>query len=395
MPVPMIPSSALQSLTTLQSGMGWFPQQAGGLNRMYHNLVRTLPALGVRVHGLVAGTGSVSELAGGTVTPFASPDAPLMSRWWAARREAKRVLRDVEPALVASHFALYSASWLDLIGDRPFVVHFHGPWAAEGAVEKAPSPVTRLKHYIERRVYARADRLIVLSDAFGQILQNAYDIPGDRIVRIPGGVDAAAFAPNASPMEARIRLDWPLNRPIVLAVRRLAPRMGLETLIDAMADVRRDVPDVLLLVAGTGPLDSSLIHRIRERGLAQHVRLLGFIPDADLPYAYRAATLSVVPTVALEGFGLITIESLAAGTPVLVTPVGGLPEVVAPLSDELVCTGTNRHDLADGLRRALLVPEVLPRTDACQSYVRTHFDWPLITRQIRDVYDDALRLAAR
>ena len=70
--------------------------------------------------------------------------------------------------------------------------------------------------------------------------------------------------------------------------------------------------------------------------MANHVRMLGSSRDADLPLYYRAADLSVVPTVALEGFGLVAAESLAAGCPALVTPVGGLPSVVADLSPDLV-----------------------------------------------------------
>ena len=72
----------------------------------------------------------------------------------------------------------------------------------------------------------------------------------------------------------------------------------------------------------------------------------------QLPLAYRAADLTVVPTVALEGFGLIAVESLAAGTPVLVTPVGGLPEVVAALSPALVLAATGSAPLADAVIRA-------------------------------------------
>ena len=99
--------------------------------------------------------------------------------------------------------------------------------------------------------------------------------------------------------------------------------MGLEELIDAMKLIARRHPEALLLLGGSGPISSELQARIESHGLQQHVKLLGRVEDALLPLAYRAANLSVVPSRALEGFGLVTLESLAAGTPVYVTRVGG------------------------------------------------------------------------
>jgi len=151
------------------------------------------------------------------------------------------------------------------------------------------------------------------------------------------------------------------------------------------------VPEVLLLIAGRGPLADALQAQIDALGLAQHVRLLGFVPDEQLPLAYRAADLTIVPTVALEGFGLITLESLAAGTPVLVTPIGGLPEAVRGLSASLVLEAATKEALAAGLIEALTGQRPLPTAEACQAYVRAHYDWPVIARRVKAVYEEALR----
>jgi glycosyltransferase involved in cell wall biosynthesis len=292
---------------------------------------------------------------------------------------------------VASHFALYALPVLDLLEDRPLITHFHGPWAAESAANDAPqAAVEQVKAVIERTVYRRSDRCIVLSEAFGQVLVSAYGVAPERVRRVPGGVDVDAFAVDGTPADARQRLTWPQNRPIVLAVRRLVPRMGLEQLIDAIAIVRQDVPDVLVLIAGKGPLQDELQNRIDALELQDHVRLLGFLPEADLPYAYRAATLTIVPTVSLEGFGLITLESMAAGTPPLVTPVGGLPEAVSSLSPELVLDAATTPAIADGLTAALHGRRPLPSSAACEAHVRAHHDWPVIAGRIAKVYREVL-----
>jgi glycosyltransferase involved in cell wall biosynthesis len=166
--------------------------------------------------------------------------------------------------------------------------------------------------------------------------------------------------------------------------------MGLENLIDAVLDVRKQVPDILVLLGGTGPLVGELRDRIVSQGLEQNVRQLGRIEDENLPMAYRAADLSVVPTQALEGFGMITLESLASGTPVLVTPVGGLPEVILPFAPECVFAGTSSAVIAATLTDFLTGRLTLPTDQACRNFVTTNFSWPVITRRIREVYEEAL-----
>jgi glycosyltransferase involved in cell wall biosynthesis len=207
---------------------------------------------------------------------------------------------------------------------------------------------------------------------------------------VPGCVNVDQFNLPITPGEARLKLQLPQGRPIVLAVRRLVRRMGLEDLIDAVKLLKKRVPDVLLLIAGKGRLQEELQTRISEAGLDDNVKLLGFVPDQHLAALYRAATISVVPTVALEGFGLITVESLASGTPVLVTPVGGLPEAVAGLSPNLVLRATGAEAIAEGLGAALDGSLKLPDAQACRDYARANFDNSVIAKRVAAVYSEAI-----
>lgn len=366
--------------------MGWFPEHAGGLNRMYYNLIRHLPAAGVSARGLITGTPQSAPEA--EVEAFAPARAPLPVRLWNARRALREALALHPPDLVAAHFALYALPALDLINDPPLVVHFHGPWAGESAAEDEYGLAVKAKEMLERFVYRRGTRFIVLSEAFRRVLASQYDVPEQHIRRVPGGVETDRFDVDVSAQEARRRLGWPQDRPIVLSVRRLTRRMGLEALITAMKAVREKVPDVLLLVAGKGPLADELEARIRAAGLEAHIRLLGFVPDEELPLAYRAAYLSVVPTVALEGFGLVAVESLAAGTPVLVTPVGGLPEVVHDLNPNLVLEGSTPAHLGARIAAVLMGQGRWPSAEACQQYAREHFEWSVIAKKTRHVYEE-------
>lgn len=376
-------------LRSLQIGMGWFPESgANGLDRMYYGLARSLPEAGVDVRGWVTGDGSVSDDSEGRIRAFECADASLGGRLWAIRNAMRRNGALDEVDVVASHFALYTAPLVDLIRHRPLIVHFHGPWAAESAVEGASRLRVYAKRRIEQLVYRRADAFVVLSNAFGEVLAGEYGVDPELIRVVPGGVDVSRFAPATSTRRARLLLDLPVDRPIVVSVRRLVHRVGLELLVDAVDHLRTREPDVLLLIAGRGPLADRLEQRIRDLDLSRHVRLLGFVPENHLPLLYRAADVSVVPSTSWEGFGLVAAESLAARTPALVTPVGGLPEVVRPLSEALIVEDATPEALTDGLCGVLDGRRRVPSGPECEHYARTHFDWPVIARKTRDVYTE-------
>jgi asparagine synthase (glutamine-hydrolysing) len=382
---------ARRQLRTLQVGMEWFPERPGGLNRVYFEFARHLPQAGVAVHGLVAGTAGVGADSDGRVTSFAPSSASVVRRLWSARKLGGAAIRGDRERMVVSHFALYAWPLLGSLDSRPLVIHFQGPWGLESAAEGRASISVMVKTAVERAVYRRGTSFIVLSSPFGKILMDRFGVPGERIHVIPGGVDVPRFAIADSRAACREKLGWPGDRKIVLAVRRLARRMGLDNLVAAVPKIVEQVPEALVLIAGTGDEAAPLARTIHKLGVADHVRLTGFISEPMLPLAYRAADLTVVPSLALEGFGLSVAESLAAGTPCLVTPIGGLPEAVQGLSPRLVLEGTNPAQIAAGISGALSGTLALPTADECLRYARTNFDWPVIAERVRSVYEAATR----
>jgi glycosyltransferase involved in cell wall biosynthesis len=313
-------------------------------------------------------------------------NSSVVQRWNSIR---KLLVREApQSSVIASHFALYAVPLLTIRRRPAHVVHFHGPWAAESAGEGASPRTVAIKKAVERLVFSRSHRFIVLSTAFRDILVKDYACPESHVHVIPPGVQLDRFLAAPSRSEARQRLGLPADRRIIVCVRRLTKRMGLENLIAAMTRLRMEMPDVLLVIAGRGPLSDALNDRIQSSGLTSHVRLAGFVPDADLPAFYAAGDVSVVPSVALEGFGLITAESLAAGTPCLVTPVGGLPEAVSGLHKNLVFASTSQEAIQAGIRTALDQPFL--NTLDCRQYAIRSFDWNLALDRILSVYKRAV-----
>jgi glycosyltransferase involved in cell wall biosynthesis len=365
--------------------MGWFPTAPGGLSRYVFELTHQLVAEGHAVNFCGVGLPDRSCTPGLTLNNLASPRQFLPRRLWTVRQRLSQ-LPLVGTDAVNLHFALYSLPMLSqLPAGVPITFTFHGPWAMESAREGQVGLNVRLKQWMEQQVYRRCDRFIVLSQAFGTILHQTYGIPWNKIHLIPGGVNTSQFQANLSRQEARTQLGWPLDRPILFTPRRLVHRMGLDQLLTAISQVKRQVPEVWLAIAGKGPLQESLEQQIRERSLENQVRLLGYLPDRQLPIAYQAADLTVVPSQSLEGFGLVLVESLACGTPALCTPVGGMPEVVAPFCPELVTESPEAGAIADRVTQLIQGDLLLPARDACRNYAVHHFNWQRISQAVETV----------
>lgn len=379
------------TIRTLQLGTSWFPEKPEGVARVFYDIASYAAGADIETRGLVTGSERAALETAGRVHAFAPADLSLPRRIYRLRRAFRKILHDTSADLIASHFALYTFPLLDLIGSRPLVVHFHGPWALESKVEGSSALSVAGKRFLERSVYRRATQFIVLSQAFKNVLHENYGIPEDRIHIVPGGINSVSYETGLSRQEARAKLGWPQDRPILLSVRRLVRRQGLENLVSAVAALKPRYPAILLYIAGQGTLRPELEAQIAQAGLQDNVKLLGFVPDEVLATTYRGADMSIVPTVALEGFGLITIESLAVGTPVLVTPVGGLPEAVRGLSQDLVMSGSTVVDLVEGIGSALSGTRVLPDSHTCQRYVLEQFDHSRIMEKTRAVYDLALK----
>ena len=378
-------------MKTLQIGMGWFPDRAGGLNRYYYDCASHFAAADMQFDGLVAGASSVQQDSHDRVTAFAPSKESLLKRWQGARNSFKKLSNQEEYDLIVSHFALYTFPLLNLLRKRPMVTHFHGPWALESDVEQSKPIAIWLKKQLEKLVYRRSQKFIVLSQTFRDILHKEYQVPLEKIEIVPGGVDLERFNLDISQEDARQKLNWHASRPTIFCIRRLAKRMGLENLVAAMPQVQKQYPDIMLYIAGKGALAETLQQQINELELQNNVKLLGYVSDEDLPLCYRAANFSVIPTLALEGFGLIAIESLAAGTPVLGTPVGGIPEILRPFSEDLVFEGSNSHQLSQGILEALNGTRQLPSREACLEYTQQNFAWEKISQQIKAVYQSSLK----
>jgi glycosyltransferase involved in cell wall biosynthesis len=194
-------------------------------------------------------------------------------------------------------------------------------------------------------------KVATLSNFMADELRRVHPRLARQIEVIPGAVDLERFAFSGSTDAAKARLGIPPERPTLLSVRRLVGRMGIEGLLEAMVTVGKSVPDALLIVVGKGYLRTHLERVAEEHALKDRVSFVGFVADEDLPTYYQASDLFVLPTEQLEGFGMVTLEAMASGTPVVATSVGANPEVVGAFDKDLVSRVNLAGTILEGLRK--------------------------------------------
>lgn len=350
-------------------GMGRPAEQPGGLNRFTAELAGALREQGVPVRAVAV-----------------PPQLGLRHRLVTTARAARAAATGTD--VVDAHFALYA--WWPVTAGRlrrhPLVVHVHGSWAAESSAD--PWPVRRGKELLEQAVYRRADRLVVLSHAVRELVVRRFGVDPARVVVVHPGVDRQHFRPGPA---VRERLGLPGDRPVVLAVRRLVPRTGVDVLVAACAGL----PEAHLAVVGDGPERDRLEQLAAPLG--DRVTFAGRVGDDVLPDWYRSADVSVVPSLAHEGWGLVVDESLACGTPVVASRIGGLPEALGGLGtdggdggDRVLVRPADPVALRDRLRSGLDGTRPLPTREACRAATADR-GWATVAARTTEVYREVAR----
>ena len=190
----------------------------------------------------------------------------------------------------------------------------------------------------------------------------------------------------------RVRATYGLPRRYVLTVGTVEPRKNIPFLVDAFLDFRRSSPAggdfQLALAGGSGYRGEEIAGAVRDRGLEPAVRLLGYVPDEDLPALYRGADLQVTPSL-YEGFGLPAAEAMACGTPVIATTGGALPEVVGNAG--MLVRPASADALADAIGQLLNDQKALQQmSEAGKKRVRAQFNWEQAARKTLEVYQEVL-----
>jgi len=367
-------------LKIVQVAEAVWPEQVGGSKRLITDLGKALEQRGHHVSLFVRNNepaGRMDTIEGMPV--FRYPVSrkgflrSVFSEIWGAYTTLGRLCRVQQCDVVLAHHTVPGLGAALAERSRGFRLYtfLHIPACLEFGVEHEHL-LSKGPHYRGAvRLYGRflrwaqgvtcrkSEHVLCLSEFVKGLGQREFGLPEELLVKVPFGLDLDRFSPKPGSESFCRELDLPTQVNVLLTVRRLTPRMGIEKLLQAFKRVLSEGTEAVLLIAGEGPLKPVLEERIKKEGLQDRARLMGFVKEERLADLYRLSDLFIMPTAALEGFGVAAAEAMACGTPVLGTPVGAVPEMVSEMDPSLVCSGGDPESLARGILEALSNPERL------------------------------------
>ncbi|MEZ4769112.1 MAG: glycosyltransferase family 4 protein [Caldilineales bacterium] len=302
--------------------------------------------------------------------------------------------------VVATNQAMANTARSVAASEGPFdALHVHdwlASWAAYAVQDLHGTPLVATIHATERGRYRghlhghmstaidhaeaelcrRADHLITCSGAMKKEVERYFGVAPAHVTVIPNGIDGSRFVAlrQADLREFRARYAGP-HQQIVFNVGRLVYEKGADLLVEAIPLLLADHPDTRFVIAGRGPMLPRLQNRVAELEIEASVMFTGFMDDDDRDRLYVVADCCVFPS-RYEPFGIVALEAMAAGTPVIVTDVGGLGTVVQHERTGLTALPENVDSLAaiigqtlsDPAEAARLADNALHQVDECFSW---------------------------
>ena len=394
-------------------------KDTGGMNVYVRDLTRELGRLGIHVdvftrsqdehvphvvHELGYGN-RVVHVAAGPEVPVAKQNLPNYIPEFVDGIKAFAAEKDIHYDLIHSHYwmsGLAAESLSNTWGGTPIVHMFHTLGEMKNRIartdEERESP-ERIAG--EKRVLARADRIVVATLAEQTQLRFLYKANDRKLDVIPPGVDTSHFYPIPSD-EAKQFLGLKPEDRMVLFVGRIEPLKGVDTLIEAMSclnlkDERRPVH--LAIIGGEPDVDpeemSIEMARLQklcdDLAMGKTVVFLGKRGQDTLPYYYSAAEVVVMPS-HYESFGMVALEAMACGTPVIASDVGGLGFLVQDGETGYTVPDGEPDKLCDRLSLLLGDHNLRRKMGERAEEVAQSYDWAKIATRILEVYEGLVRV---
>lgn len=372
------------------------PHVVGGLGRAVYELARQLVCQGTEVHVLTAATGASAgqEIVDGihvhrlySYQPWQQED---FMQWvfqlnLAIVDAAERLeSQGLEADVIHAHDWLVGWAAMELKQrlSVPLITTIHA--LEHGRHQGIHTPLQQRIHECERALTAASDRVIVCSRYMEGEVRRLFGVPQEKVSVVFNGVEMPDSVPTASE-ELRRELGVGTG-PLLFFVGRLVREKGVHLLLEALARIGWEFPEAKLLIAGKGPQADELKGMAERLGIAKKVRFLGFVSDEQRNELFRMADVAVFPSL-YEPFGIVALEAMAHGTPLLVADTGGLREIVRHGENGAMMYTGDVESLANQLRWLLGAPDVRRQlAQRALEDVRIKYDWADLARQTSEQY---------
>ncbi len=271
--------------------------------------------------------------------------------WWLNKKLMSRIkiicrTENIDTICVGANEALmWLPPALKRQADQQVIVFTHGEEISQTAHS------TKAEHNRHRALHA-ADGIIAVSNYTAELLTQNYDIAKEKIYVSTNGVDLQKFCGNVAET-AREALAFPQG-PTVFSCGRLVARKGFDNLVEAWLGIVKAIPDAMLLIGGTGPLEMPLKQKVRDLGLEDNIQFLGAIKSEDMPSYYGLSSVFCMPNRTMpdgdtEGFGLVFLEASAMGTPSVAGRAGGTSDAVVDGETGLLVDGEDITEIQNAI----------------------------------------------
>ncbi len=235
-----------------------------------------------------------------------------------------------------------------------------------------------------QRVFNRLDGRIFVSDAVREYITRYF--PGDHVI-IPNGIDCARFAaPNLQPIE-----KFDDGRPNILFVGRMDKRKGFRHLLRAFPYIKQAIPDARLIVVGAfSDKDKAPFLRYARAHKLRGAHFVGYVSPAELPRYHRTATIFCAPNTGFESFGIVLLEAMAAGVPIVASDIAGFRTVVEQNCEGVLVPPGDEQALARAVIELLRDPERRARMRECGRRKAAQYDWGIIARRVLAYYEQLI-----
>lgn len=371
------------------------PRVIGGLARVVGDLSQELAHLDWEVHVVTAdhpGTAE-HEVSNGVHihrVKTQTDTTPDFLTWvhrlnFGLLQYAIEIHRKTPFSIIHAHdWMVTDAAWVMKSGfGIPMVATIHATEA--GRMHGIHNDLQRYIHQMEWRLTFESWEVIVNSHHMHAELQRLFGMPKDKIVVIPNGTnpDVFDFEFDARPLRNQYATK---DQQIVLYVGRLVNEKGVQVLIDAAPKVLSACPGTKFLVVGTGYFMDHLKWQASASGAGHQVQFLGYVDDDQLKRLYKIADVVCIPSL-YEPFGIVALEGMAAGAPVVTSDAGGLTDFVEHGVTGMTTYAGDSNSLAWGLLEVLRNPELAERL-AKDAHEKVHhiYNWKVIARRTEELY---------
>jgi len=271
---------------------------------------------------------------------------------------------------------------------KPLLVTMHS--TEIGRREGTHTDTERMIHETEAWLTYEAWRVICCSEYMVSHVKWAFGLPNDKLVMVPNGVNTHVYAPLEKQDLTAFRRGFALpDEKLVLFVGRLVYEKGAHVLINAIPKILAKV-NAKFVIVGSGYMKEQLSNIVKSMSLEHKVLFTGFLDEEDLLKLQKCADVSVVPSL-FEPFGIVALEAMAAQSPVVVSDIGGLSEIVEHDVTGVKVYPNNPDSLAWGITK-ILQDEKYTRNIRENAYrkVQEKYDWSKIAQQTKRIYEAVL-----